>query len=75
MNRTDREYSRREFFRAAARGAAMTAMAAVAAALTVRAVRLGENKCTGRGLCRRCGSLGGCELPQALVTRSGGMEK
>jgi len=73
MNRTGRRYSRREFFRGAARGEALTAMAAGAAVLTVRAVRRGE--CTGRGLCRHCGSLSERELPQALVTRGGGKDR
>ena len=73
MKQTNCKHTRREFFRGAVRGAALTAMAGGAAVLAVRAVRLGD--CTGRGRCSGCGSLPQCELPQALVTRGGGREQ
>lgn len=62
----DRPTTRREFLRAAARGGALTALAAVAAALI--AGRRGGD-CT-RNRCADCPRLRDCRLPAARAART-----
>ena len=72
---TGRELTRRECFRGALRAAAATALAAGAAALTIRgrarhaATRKAGEVCVNSGICRDCGAFDGCGLPQALSAR------
>ena len=61
--------SRREFFRAAARGGLLGLVSGVAACLAGRPQRLGGQRCVNQGICRSCGILAGCGLPQALSAR------
>ena len=69
-------HSRRELFRAAGRGAALAALAAVGGALTARGrSRLPGQECVNGGICRGCPAFGGCGLPQALSARQAGVER
>jgi hypothetical protein len=58
--------------RDAARWAALAAVGAVAAILFRRARALDpeDHRCRGAGVCRACGDLGRCPLPQALSARA-----
>jgi hypothetical protein len=69
-------HSRRELLRAAGRGAALAAVAAVGGLLTARGrSRLPGQECTNAGICRGCPTIGGCGLPQALSAKQAGVER
>jgi hypothetical protein len=73
MPRSDDKNSpttRREFFRAAARYAALGGLALLSGKLASQATGTREAPCSGDGLCGRCPALANCPLPQALATRS-----
>ena len=63
--------SRREFFRAIGRGAALAGLAALAAAMLSKSGSLSrqDHTCTNEGYCRDCDALAGCILPQAQIFR------
>jgi len=61
--------SRREFFRAAARGGLLALASAVAACLAARPPRPEGQRCVNRGICSGCGVFAGCGLPQALSAK------
>ena len=67
--------SRRDLLTKAARAAAGTALAAIAACLVWRGSvgggsdSLGEQTCTGAGICTRCGAMASCGLPAALSAK------
>ncbi len=62
--------NRREFFRSAGRWGVAAALAALATVLTRTAVRRRAwHTCTSDGICRGCGELAGCVLPQAISTK------
>jgi len=61
--------SRREFFRAAARGGLLALVSAAAACLAVRAQRLEGQRCVNQGICSSCGVFATCGLPQALSAK------
>jgi hypothetical protein len=62
--------SRREFFRAIGRGAALGGLALLTAVLARRkAEPAGRQACVNRGICRGCGALARCGLPAALSAR------
>jgi hypothetical protein len=60
--------SRREFFRAAARGG-LLALLTAAGGLAARSRTPAGQRCVNRGLCRGCAVFGSCGLPQALSAR------
>ena len=60
--------TRREFFRAAARYAVLSGLAALAG-LTEARKRLSGQKCVNLGLCDGCGVFKSCGLPQALSAK------
>ena len=65
--------TRRQFFRDAARWAALAAVAAVAARLTAKSRNgpgLPGQECRNLGVCRDCAAFAGCVLPQALSAKS-----
>lgn len=69
-------HSRRELFRAAGRGAALAALAAVGGVLTARGrSRLSGQECVNAGICRGCPAIGDCGLPQALSARQARVER
>ena len=69
-------HSRRELFRAAGRGVALAALAAVGGLLTARGrSRLSGEECTNGGICRGCPAIGDCGLPQALSAKQAGVER
>jgi len=58
---------RREFLRGGVRYALLAGLAAVSAALVKRrAAGLPDQTCINQGICRRCGVVADCGLPQAL---------
>ena len=61
--------SRREFFRAAARGGLLALVSAAAACLAARSQRLEGQRCVNRGICSSCGVFAACGLPQALSAK------
>ena len=61
--------SRREFFRAAARGGLLALVSAAAACLAARPQRLERQTCVNQGICSSCGVFAGCGLPQALSAK------
>ena len=63
------EKSRREFFRAVARGLGLGGLAFLSGALAGRRAAPGEKRCVNRGVCGGCPSLEGCGLPQALSVK------
>lgn len=66
----DKPLSRREFFRDCGRSAVAGGLVAFGAAM---ALRQGhdpyDHTCVNQGLCRGCGRLDSCGLPQALSTK------
>jgi hypothetical protein len=59
--------TRREFLRDGARYALLAGLAAASATLAARrGGPLPDQTCINRGLCRGCGALASCGLPQAL---------
>jgi len=59
--------NRREFLRSGIRYGLLVCVGAVAALLTVRRRNhLPGQQCVSDGICRNCGVLGSCSLPQAL---------
>ena len=72
MKHAETPRSRRELLRAAGRGAALTALAAVAAiAVARRGGKPAEvQPCINRGICGRCDLLDRCRLPQAQTRRA-----
>ena len=65
-----RAVGRRGFFLAAARGAAAAALAVLGAYLAVLGRgRPAEEACQRMGVCRGCGRVEDCALPQALSLR------
>jgi len=67
--RPDNPIDRRRFFRNAARGAAVAAIASTAAVLGRRRPDPQKQSCQYHSLCRGCPILTGCQLPQAYVFR------
>jgi len=68
-NRVEPFYAanRREFLRGGARYALLWALAAISGALVKRRVgSLPGQTCLNQGICRGCGAVGDCGLPQAL---------
>ncbi len=61
--------SRREFFRAAARGGLLALVSAVAACLAARPQKLEGQRCVNHGICSSCGVFAACGLPQALSAK------
>jgi hypothetical protein len=62
---------RREFLRSLARGAVLAGLGAGGWFLTRGRGedRAAQHRCTGDGICRDCGSVSDCFLPQALSFR------
>lgn len=59
--------NRREFFRGSVRYALLTGLAAVSAVLIRKqGTPLAGQTCVNQGICRGCGVVGDCGLPQAL---------
>jgi len=69
--------ARREWFRSAARGAGLAALAALAAFLPRRRSddSAAGQSCANRGICRGCSALTGCGLPEALSFRQATEER
>ena len=68
-NRVEPFYAanRREFLRGGARYALLAGLAAVSAVLVKRSgASLSGQTCINQGICRGCGAVGDCGLPQAL---------
>jgi hypothetical protein len=66
-DRTKEPADRREFLRACGRGVAVGALGLLAAALRGRTGAADEaERCGSRGICRGCGRVERCGLPQAL---------
>ena len=68
-NRVENSYAtdRREFLRGGARYVLLAGLAAVSAALVKRrSATLPGQTCINQGICRGCGAVGDCGLPQAL---------
>ena len=69
-SRSEHTICRRELIRAVARGAGLAGLAALAGAVTARGPGArNAQTCTGAGICRRCGALAGCALPEALSAK------
>jgi len=71
--KSQRKLTRRALMTGALRGAALAALGAVGVVLISRGgagrpIEAGQD-CVNRGLCRGCGSIGGCGLPQATMAR------
>jgi len=64
------EQTRREFMRGVLRGAALAGAAVFSAAMLLRKHRAPtEEPCVNNSICRGCGVLESCRLPQALSAR------
>jgi hypothetical protein len=61
--------TRRALLRRAGRGAALAALAGVAAVLGVRRRRRDGETCINAGLCQRCEALSDCHLPRGASAR------
>jgi hypothetical protein len=65
--RPNESANRREFLRGGARYALLAGLAAVSAVLIKRhGASLPSQTCINQGICRGCGAVGDCGLPQAL---------
>ncbi len=65
--RSKESANRREFLRGGARYALLAGLAAVSAVLVKRrGATLPGQTCINQGICRGCGAVGDCGLPQAL---------
>ena len=69
-------HSRREVLRAAGRGLALAALAAVGGVIAARGgLRRSGQRCVNNGICRGCPAIDGCGLPKALSARRAGTER
>lgn len=66
----DNGLTRRKFLRGAGRAAALTALGVSAGALATRRLSRDAHTCVSDSICRRCGVLAGCILPQAQSFRA-----
>ena len=65
--RPNESANRREFLRGGARYALLAGLVAVSAVLVKRRrLSLPGQTCISQGICRGCGAVGDCGLPQAL---------
>ena len=75
MTDSDKKLTRRELLQSTGRYAALAAIVAVAAKLILRSgsgdaqADNASQTCVNSGICRGCGALAGCRLPQALSAR------
>jgi len=70
----DKRLGRRELLRGIVRGVGLAGVAAVAAMLGRRALLRGAESCDRKGICRGCGQVQLCALPQAMSFREAGKE-
>ena len=68
--KTNKQLTRREFFRTCGRVAIAGGLATAAALLWKRkTTHLDFQKCVNRGICSQCGIFNNCQLPQALSAK------
>ena len=71
----EEKQDRREFFRASLRLIALGGLRGLVGAICVGGQRsVADNACWGRGVCRGCGLLPGCQLPDASDFKRKGRE-
>jgi len=73
MERETESGTRREFLRSVGRTTALAGAAVVTAILAARSLRSGRlqgQTCPNLGICRGCGKIDDCRLPQAMSARN-----